>query len=71
MQGRDHLPTAVPRVGWAGGCVSRRGDEKIPNWYLSLANTKDLSLAEQKGKNMIFGLIRLFSLSEYGRLQQG
>lgn len=68
---RHRLPAAVLQVGWAGGGVISRGDEKIPNWYLSLltADIKDLSLAEQKGKNIIFGLIRLFSLSKYRRLQ--
>lgn len=61
------------RVGWAGGCVISRGDEKNPDWYLSLltADIKDPSLAEQKGKNIIFGLIWLFSLSKYRRLQRG
>lgn len=56
---RRSPPAAMPRVGlWsnAGGCVIRRGGDKIPNWYLSLltADIEDLSLAEQKGKNTGF-----------------
>lgn len=45
----------------------------MPNWNLSLltADTKDVSLAEQKGNNAIFGWIRLFSLSKYHRLTRG
>lgn len=51
---RYHLPAAVLRVGQAGGCVIGRGDEKLPNWYLSLltADIKDLSLTEQKGNDV-------------------
>lgn len=39
----------------------------MPSWYLSLvtAGVKDVSLAEQKRNNVIFGWIRLFSLSKY------
>lgn len=39
----------------------------MPSWYVSLltAGIKDVSLAQQKGNNAIFGWIRLFSLSKY------
>lgn len=45
----------------------------MPSWYLSLltAGIKDVSLAEQKGNNVIFGWIRLFSLSTYQGLTGG
>lgn len=45
----------------------------MPSWYLSLltAGITDVSLAEQKGNNVIFGWIRLFSLSKYHRLTRG
>lgn len=38
---------------------------------LLTAGIKDVKLAEQKGSNVIFGWIRLFSLSKYHRLTRG
>lgn len=55
------------------GQVAVLSEEEIPNWYLSLltADIKDLSPGEQKEKNIIVGLIRLFSPSKYCRLRWG
>lgn len=55
--GNAHRRWTSPPWCHVGGCLTRRGDGKVPSWYLSLltAGIKDVSLAEQKGNNVIFG----------------